>query len=810
MIRKYLRALLVLCAIALLTAAWLQAKDKGEKFYKQGQLAEQKQDWDKAVQFYEQAVDLAPSNMQYTIAMRRARFQSGQKHVALGQKLRTDGKLEEALAEFQKALIADPSSSIAIQEMRRTQEMIKGAKPGEKAEERGLTPVQQARRDSDDRVASILSPPELKPVVRQVGPLKMNNQPPKVLFETVGKLAGVNVLFDPQYTPQARNFNVELSNGTAEQAFEYLAMLTHTFWKPVSANTIFVSEDNPTKHRDYDDEVVKTFYLTNVTSVQEFQEIATAIRTLTDIRRAFTYNAQKALVVRGTTDAVALAEKLVHDLDKPKSEVIIDVIVMQVNSERTKNLAATITNASGTAGLSMPIAFTPGGVPSATSTATTTTTTTTTTTPVTTTPTTTASTAGGITLGQLPHIGINDFSTLLPNGLLNLLMTDTKTKVLNSPQLRASDGQKATLKIGNRIPYATGSFQPGVGTVGVSPLVSTQFQYADVGVNVEITPQVHSSDEVTLHIDVEVSSVSQYVNLGGISQPVIGQNKNQADVRLRDGEVNILSGLSQMSDASTLNGIPGLTDIPVLGKFLFGNSTTDVAKGELLIALIPHILRTPDYSAQNLRGIYAGSDATVKLMFAPKEDEATDSGAAKPSAATPAAATIPAGATPAASSAAPPAPAAAKPTAPPATAPVPGQARLSFLPAAIQATVSSPVVVTVQVENANDVAAGSPLKIKYDPAQLRLNDITPGEMLSRDGVRVTTVKDIRNDAGEATLTISRLAGSPGISGSGAIATLNFVAVGAGSSTVSLADSAVKNSKQETITVTLGELPVKVQ
>jgi len=319
MIRKYLRALFVLCAIGLLTAAWLQAKDKGEKFYKQGLAAEQKQDWDKAVQFYEQAVDLAPGNMQYTIAMRRSRFQSGQKHVEVGTKLRNDGKLEEALAEFQKALIADPSSSIAIQEMRRTQEMMKAGKPGTKADQRGLTPVQEARKESDERVASILSPPELKPVVRQVGPLKMNNQPPKVLYETVGKLAGVNVLFDSQYAPQGRNFNVELSNGTAEQAFDYLAMLTHTFWKAVSANTIFVSEDNPTKHRDYDDEVVKTFYLTNVTSVQEFQEIATAIRTLTDIRRAFTYNAQKALVVRGTTDAVALAEKLVHDLDKPKS-----------------------------------------------------------------------------------------------------------------------------------------------------------------------------------------------------------------------------------------------------------------------------------------------------------------------------------------------------------------------------------------------------------------------------------------------------------------------------------------------------------
>ena len=201
-----------------------------------------------------------------------------------------------------------------------------------------------------------------------------------------------------------------------------------------------------------------------------------------------------------------------------------------------------------------------------------------------------------------------------------MMLTDNKTKVLNKPTVRASDGMKVKLKIGQRIPYATGSFQPGVGTVGVSPLVSTQFNYADVGVNLEITPQVHSNSEVTLHVDVEVSSVAQYVSIGGISQPVIGQNKSTADLRLQEGEVNILGGLSSLQDSKTVNGIPGLVDIPVLGNVLFGSQHTDKESGELLIALIPHIVRTPDYTAENLRGIYAGNDNTVKLYYAPKVD----------------------------------------------------------------------------------------------------------------------------------------------------------------------------------------------
>jgi general secretion pathway protein D len=823
MMHKHLRALAAFCAVFLLLCATIEAKSKGnaEKLFKEGQAAEQKGDLDKALDLYMQALDLKPTDPSYMLAMRRVRFNAGQKHVNAGQKVRVEGKLEEALGEFQKALIADPASSIAIQEMKRTQVMIdtERKQPAGKPEDRGMTPVEKMRRDNEQRMESILSPPELKPALRTVGPLKINNQPPKVIYETIGKLAGVNVLFDSQFNPPNRNFNLDLSQSTPDQAFDYLAVLTHTFWKPISSNAVFVTEDNPTKHRDYDDEIVKTFYITNATSAQEFQEIATAVRTVADIRRVFTYTAQKAMVIRGPVDAVGLAEKVIHDLDKPKSEVIIDVIVMQANSARTRDLAASLVNAStGNAGLNVPFAFSPrnpvlingtnSGTSTTSTTSTTTTGTTTTTTPTTTTGTTgTSSTTGQlVSLAGVGHISTNDFSTSLPGALLNMMLSDNRTKVLNKPTVRASDGMKVDLKIGQRIPYATGSFQPGVGTVGVSPLVSTQFNYADVGVNLVITPQVHSNSEVTLHVEVEVSSVAQYVSIGGISQPVIGQNKSTADLRLREGEVNIMGGLSSLQDSKTVNGIPGLVDIPVLGNVLFGSQHTDKESGELLIALIPHIVRTPDYTSENLRGIYAGNDTTVKLYYSPKPAPAgSDSPATPPASASPA----PAGA--------PGAPAAAAATSTnPANAVNPantvnsGPTRISFTPAPVTASVSGAVTVTVQLENANDLFSGSPIKIKFDPAQLRLNDIGPGELFTRDGVRISAVKNIRNDTGEAELTVSRLPGSSGISGTGPIAALNFVAIGKGSSTITVVDSALKNSQQQPIQVVLGEVPVKIQ
>src|SRR5262249_39682668 len=209
------------------------------------------------LEFYLQALDLKPNDPEYLIGMRKARMQAGAKHVTAAQRLRSEGKLEEGLGGFQRAVVTDPSSSLAIHENRRTEQMMEQQRkqPSSNPEDRGLTPAERVRRESEQRLSSIQGPPELKPVLQTVGPLKMNNQPPKVLFETVGKLAGVNVLFDAQYTPPSRNFNVELSMSTADQAFDYLAILTHTFWKPITPNTIFVTEDNPTKHRDYDDEV---------------------------------------------------------------------------------------------------------------------------------------------------------------------------------------------------------------------------------------------------------------------------------------------------------------------------------------------------------------------------------------------------------------------------------------------------------------------------------------------------------------------------------------------------------------------------
>ncbi len=608
-------------ALLLLPAGGLEASNhKADKFYKLGTQAEARKDYDQALEYYEQAQKLDPKDAAYELAARRTRFESSTAHVEAGNNQRKAGDLEKALAEFQKAFDVNPGSMIALQDMQQTKELLT-EKQKLPAGQQPLTSAEKAEKESLAMIQSLQGVPELKPVTNQISLLKMNNQPPKVLYETVGKLAGINVLFDPQMQP-GKNANLDLNNVTLQEALDYIALLTKTFWKPVSSNAIFVTEDNVTKRRDYEDEVVKVFYLKNPTTTQEFSEIVTAVRSVTDVRRMYQFNAENAIVVRDTVDKVALVEKLLHDLDKPKAEVVIDVIVMDVASDVSRQIGAGLVS-NGTNGLAVPFAFSPRNPVTSSTTGTNGTggtgangTNGTNGTGITGTPTTSGSTF--VALSQLAHLGTGDFSTSLPGAMLQAVMSDSRTKIQETPEVRVSDGQKVDLKIGEKYPYATGSFQPGVGTVGVSPLVSTQFQFVDIGVNVTITPHVHGDSEVSLHVAVDISNIANTLNLGGLSQPVIGQKKNEADIRLKDGEVSLLGGLMSDQDTSVIGGIPGLVNIPILGKYLFGNTSKDKQSEQLMIALIPHIVRKPDITGLDMRGIAAGTDAEVKLNFGPR------------------------------------------------------------------------------------------------------------------------------------------------------------------------------------------------
>ena len=836
---------------------------KGDKLWNEARVEESKGNLDHALQLAEQAYETDPADIGYQLEVRRVRFEAGEMHVKNGQKLRNAGKLSEALAEFEKAYGIDPASDIAMEEIKRTRAMIQrnsnaadsqgaaataSAREREREEDKTLTPSELSQKQTREKTDALLPIPELKPLDSNLIDLKMNRQTPRIMFETVAKIAGINVLFDPEYdTAQTiRAQSIDLSRTTLNQALDQISIVTKSFWKPLSPNTIFVTVDNPTKRREYAEEVVKVFYLSNVTAPQEMQEMLTVIRTVVDVQKVFSFTSQNALIVRAEADTMALVEKLIADLDKARSEVIIDVMVMEVNSTHMRNITA----AFASTGLSTSAIFAPRpgittpGIQTSTTTGSTSTTTTTGTTATTTTPTTTttgSTTAAGtptstnVPLNALSHISSADYSiTSLPGAALDAVLNDSATRVLQAPQIRAVDNLKATLKIGEKVPTASGSFQPGVAGVGVSPLVNTQFTYLDVGVNMEVLPKVHENNEVSLHIDLDISQVDNYQNLGGISQPEIGQNKETADVRLREGEINLIGGIIQRTDTKSTTGIPGLASVPGLG-WLFKGVNVENDRNELVIALIPHIVRGPDITESNLRGVAAGNATQIKVGYGPRKGAEEEKPAVaqastpvapgtapRPAVTAPPVVTPPATAvatppTPAPPATAPPLgpPATAPPAtapiiAPPGTAPGLGIAKIGFSPATVDTQLSSTVTVTITGDNITDMTSAT-AQLKYDPRILRINNIVAGDLPQRgiaEASRAEPSKNILNDTGQADMSVNRGLNGGGISGGGGLFTVVFQAVGRGNTNVSVSSVSLTASTGQPISVT-APLPLVV-
>ena len=756
--------------ILLVVAISLSAAASANSLFKKGKDAEARQNYEQAYEYYKQAYDLKPKDLAYRAAYERLRFYAGASHVKRGQLLRDSGKLDEALAEFQKAVEVDPSSPIAQQEIRRTQQMIDAAKaPGPKAAAPAPSGLQQ-------RVQEAQGPVELAAISNIPITLKLTEDT-KVIYETVGKLAGINVLFDPDYT--SRRVKIELNGVTLEQALQIIALESKTFWRPVTPNTIFVASDTPAKRKDVEQSVIKTFYLANLSQPTELQDVVNALRQILEISRIQPLPSQGALVVRGTPDQIALAEKLVGDLDKARSEVIVDVAVMQVSRDKARTLGINPPT-SATVALQNNIN---------------TTTPTTTTGGTTTTTGNTGSTSGSanqINLNRLGNLNATDFTVTINPATATALFNDSTTKIIQNPQIRAVDGQKASLKIGDRVPVATGSFQPGIGGVGINPLVNTQFQYLDVGVNIDITPRVHAAREVTLKISMDISNVTGQSNIGGISQPIIGQRKIEHEIRLKEGEVNLLGGMLEDSTTKSLSGIPGLSQIPIL-RYLFGQTNTEHRENEIVFALIPHIVRSQDLSELNQRALQVGTASAIELRRVSRPAPG-DGGAPTQPTPTP----------PPARSAPPP-----TQTPPPSQGSAGGAASFMFDPANVTQPAGSTFAVNVLLTGAQNVYS-VPLQVSYDPKVLQVVNVSNGGLLSQDGQSVALVHRDDDQSGALQITATRPPGSAGISGQGAVVTLTFMAKASGQSTLTISKGGAKDPNMQSLPVSGAVATITVQ
>jgi general secretion pathway protein D len=556
-------------AIALLLSLALTVPsypDESKDAYKRGVQAETERKYDAAYEAYRQAYSLKPKEPRYMISYLRTRAAAAEQHVSNGVKLRDQGKLEEALAEFQRAAEIDNSNFAAMQELQRTAGLIK-------KQANLATAAAKPESHLAKLVTDAEGPVELEPSPNTPITLRMTTTADNI-YRTIGKLGGINVLFDLDYKPQ--KITIELNEVMLKEALRMVAMESKTFWRPISSTAIFVSSEG--KRKEYESNVMRTFYLRNASTSGELQEAVGTLKGILDINRVQVNPTHSSITIRSTPDQMVLAEKLFADIDKPKAEVVIDIAVLQVTRDRIRTLG---TNVPTSTTISLQSAATGGGVGN---------------------------------LVKIGSLGGSSFVVPVPSVTFTALMSDSNTKILQKPQLRAIDNEKATLKIGDRVPVATGSFTPGIGAGGISPLVNTQFQYLDVGVNIDITPHVHSDHEVTLKMVLEISSVTGSQNIGGINQPVIGQRRIEHETRLEDGEINLVGGILEDSETRSLSGYPWLLKIPIL-NYLFAQEDKNRHENEIVFAITPHIVRAEEVTDDNLKLIDIGTGSNIGLRY---------------------------------------------------------------------------------------------------------------------------------------------------------------------------------------------------
>ncbi len=761
----------------ILAAAPAAHAQSASTWNKRGQAAEAREDYDVAYQDYQKAHIKSPENLWYKTRYENARFKAAASHVDRGRIYLQGGDSDGALNEFQRALEIDPSNQTAQQEIDQIRVTRSGGAAPSSLPRMQETPGQAAEQKE---IASITGITKLKPVSND--PITIHSvEDSKYIYQAIGKIAGLNVLFDPDYT--SKRIPVDLNNVSLSDALRIVSTLTNTFYKPVTSNTIFVAANTRQKRTDLEELAVQTFYLTNMSTANDATEVLTAIRNMMDPTvKIFLVPSQNALVMRGTPDQLMLAEKLINDLDRAKPEVVVDVAVLEVNKTLERTLGITLPQSFGLAAQAP----------------TTTASTTTSTTGTTTTPTTTTS---GLTLNNLAHLNGTDFAVTLGGAEVNALLTDADTRILQNPRIRASDGQRATLKIGSKIPVATGSYSAGAATgltAGIG--VQTQFTYIDVGVNIDMTPTVHYDHEITLKIKVEVSTQSSQVTISGVTEPVISQRVAEQVIQLQDGEPSILAGINTKSDELGISGTPGLGEMPIL-KYIFASRDRNVSDDEIVFLIVPHIVRESILTKLNTRPIDTGTSQSMELRYDPSITPVSDMESAD-------APNHPVGATDAASAAAsvihPPQvpgqiPNSEIPSAQMQTSPVPGHAPaapagppVSFTvqPSTPTPAVGSTFTTQVMVSNAQDLFA-VPLQMQFNPAVLQLVNVDSGPFLGSDSQAIAIAH--RVDNGTVTISASRPPNTKGMSGQGSVCNITFKAIAPGDSQLNLVKVGAMNS-----------------
>jgi len=809
-------------AIGLVLAVVVSGCTAGRAF-RRGEEAARNGDWDTAVKFFTEAVQENPNRPEFKIALERAMQSASLEHISRARDLEQKDQLDAALLEYRKALENDASNRLAASKATELEKTIRDRIEASRPKPRIETLRAQARA-----VRPLLDPASRDPIK-----VTFNNASLRDILRTIGDMTGINVTFDQQFADRA--YTVTLEGVTLEQALQQIMTANQKFYKITDPRTIIVVDDNPTKRAQYDELVVKVFYISHV-EAQELSQMVSTIMRVPQMAVQPTLMANKTantITVRATAPVVDIIERIIRSNDKPRAEVLIDVQILEVNRARAKQFGINLS------AYALGFTFSPEVSP----------------------PNTSSNLPGAPS--QPPPFNLNtitqgvstaDFYMSVPTALVRFLETDSRTKTIAKPQLRGAEGQKLTLNLGDDIPVLSTVFgQAAAG--GFASIPQSSFNYRSVGVILEVTPRVTYDGEIILELLVENSTLGGSIDVAGQSVPTFGSRKVTTKLRLREGESNLLAGLLRERDRKDLRGFPGLLRLPVFKQFLSDNDQA-IEQTDIVMLLTPHIVRTHELTADDLAPIYIGTQQNIGLggappliAPAPAPDAPAPAAAApttatprpgvpppglprppvssepgaqptnpatppgmfpvptmptpggeKPAPATPAGTTAPPAGAPPAPGAQPPgaaatqgvAPAGAPPVRDTGTVPAPAPADPSATatPAQVILTVpgtvfqiaGGPYTVPVSINNASRVSTVT-LTITFNPNVLRVRTVQDGTFMRQGGVGASFTPRIDAAAGRVDIAIARTGDQVGASGSGLLAALLFDAVGSGGSMI---------------------------
>jgi general secretion pathway protein D len=772
-----IRPVMLILVIALALAA---SGCGASRSFGRGENASRLGDWDAAVEHYRRAVQESPDRTDYKIALERAMINASHQHLNQAQLFEARGELEAALREYRRASDFDPPNRQLAAKVTEVERRIR-----DQYEAQPRNNIAQLREQ-----ARQAGPPPLIKLTEVLPGIRFENTSIRDILNTIANATGINITYDRDY--QDRAYTVQLNGVTLEQALTQILSANQLFYKVINDRTIMVIADNPQKRANYEEQVIRTFYVSHADATELAQMINTIIRVpAMAVQPMIAPNkTSNTITIRATTAVASIIEKMIESNDKPRAEIVIDVQILEINRNRAKTFGVDLSN------YTIGAVFSPETDPRGG-------------TGATTTFAPQPFNANTITRG----ISTADFYLAVPSAIVNFLETDTETKLIAKPQLRGAEGQKITLNLGDQIPIPSTVFTPlATGGANTNPLTSFTYKYD--GINVEMTPRVTVEGDVILDILVENSTRSTDVNIAGQNLPSFGSRRVTTRLRLRDGESNLLAGLLREDERKALSGLPGLVRLPILNK-LFASNDNEVRTTDIVMLLTPRIVRTQEITASDISPIFIGTQQNLGLggpspLIAPQPDAAPALVPQPPGAAGGSVSIIPPGSSPipgttavqaaptpatptgaipqgAAGGAPPPAPAATTPAVNPPIAS--GGAQIVVTPPGTDFRVGGgPYTVAVSATNASRLS-GLSLTITFNPAALRVRAVQEGSFMRAGGAQAAFTQQVDAGSGRIDIVILRTADATGVAGTGLLAAVLFDAVGGGAANLAITGTA---------------------